>query len=315
LQRPILIAYDGSPVAENSVRVAAALFPMLHARLLTVHAPPITFERVAGAGGRLAPAAIRSGVEELAREIVKAARTTAQEGVRLATDAGMAAEPLVAEACPRASDAILAAGDEQDAEVIIVGSRGRGGLTRSLLGSTSSSVLHHASRPVLVIPQGPEPLTGPVILAYDGSDAARAAVAAAGRLLRGRPVVVVHAWESAIRHTVSGRLLGGAPLEEVREIVGDFDAMYAREAQSTVEEGVRLAQEAGLEATGSALESDAGRSRVIAAAGDDREAAAIVTGSRGLGNVSSVLLGSVSSGLVHSADRPTLVVTSSSQNP
>ena len=114
---------------------------------------------------------------------------------------------------------------------------------------------------------------------------------------------------------MSGRVLSAAPLEEVREIVHDFDAMYAAEAQSTVEEGGRLAREAGLEATGAVLESDAGRWRVIAAAGDDRDAAAIVTGSRGLGNVSSVLLGSVSSGLVHNADRPTLVVTSRSRNP
>ena len=315
LQHPILIAYDGSPAAHNSVRVAAALFPARHARVLTVHGPPVTFEQIMGAGGGLAPAAIRSGVDELAREIVKAARTTAQEGVRLATDAGMAAEPLIAEAGPRASDTILAVGDEQDAEVIVVGSRGRGGLERSLLGSTSSSVLHHASRPVLVVPGASEAPTGPVVLAYDGSDPARAAVAAAGRLLGGRSVVVVHAWESGIRHTVSGRVLGAAPLEEVRGIVHDFDAMYAGEAQSTVEEGVRLAREAGLEATGAVLESDVGRWRVIAAAGDDRDAAAIVTGSRGRGNVSSVLLGSVSSGLVHNADRPTLVVTSRSGNP
>ena len=165
MQHPMLIAYDGSPAAHDSVRVAAALFPALPARVLTVHEPPSTFERVAGAGGGLAPAAIHSGVEELAREIVKAARTTAQEGARLATDAGMAAEPLIAEARPRASDTILAVGDEQDAEVIVVGSRGRGGLERSLLGSTSSSVLHHASRPVLVVPGASEALTGPVVLA------------------------------------------------------------------------------------------------------------------------------------------------------
>jgi nucleotide-binding universal stress UspA family protein len=41
---------------------------------------------------------------------------------------------------------------ELNVDVIVLGSRGRGALKRALLGSVSSYVVHHAQRPVLVIP-------------------------------------------------------------------------------------------------------------------------------------------------------------------
>jgi nucleotide-binding universal stress UspA family protein len=306
----ILIAYDGSPAARMAVRVAGELFPAARAPVLTVHGSPLSFARAVQAGGGLAPDVLERSVAELAREFRRTATETAQEGARLVADAGLRAEPRIAEERPGAADAILAVADEEDADVIACGSRGRGAFARSLLGSTSSSVLHHATRPVLVVPDGAGALDGPALLAYDGSDPSRRAIAAAGRLLAGRPALVVHAWESAVRHTASGRLLGAVPLDELRAIVGDFDAMFADEARATVDEGVRLAREAGLEARGEAIESTAGIWRVLSSAATAHGAAVVVAGSRGLGGVGSVLLGSASSALVHNAERPTLIVPS-----
>jgi hypothetical protein len=48
--------------------------------------------------------------------------------------------------------AILAVGGEVGADVIVLGTRGRSGVTSPMLGSVSHAVVHHADRPVLGVP-------------------------------------------------------------------------------------------------------------------------------------------------------------------
>jgi nucleotide-binding universal stress UspA family protein len=43
--------------------------------------------------------------------------------------------------------------DEHDASVILMGTHGRSGVKAVLLGSTASAVMHHAGRPVAVVPE------------------------------------------------------------------------------------------------------------------------------------------------------------------
>ena len=93
--------------------------------------------------------------------------------------------------------ALLDAAHQAGADVLICGTRGRGAFARALLGSTSSSLLHHADIPLLVVPDGGGALDGPVVAAYDGSEEAGRALGAVGRLLTGRATVVVHAWDVA----------------------------------------------------------------------------------------------------------------------
>ena len=119
---------------------------------------------------------------------------------------------------------------------------------------------------------------------------------------------MVHAWESPLRHSVSGRALSGAPVAEMRECHRRLRDVAAREAEATVEDGVGLARQAGLEASGEAVESSSTAWRVLTATAETRDAAVIVAGSQGHGRVASVLLGSVSAGLVHHAERPVLII-------
>jgi nucleotide-binding universal stress UspA family protein len=228
--------------------------------------------------------------------------------VRLAEAAGLIAEPEVAAGERQPWEPILAAAAERSADVVVCGTRGHGAVARSVLGSTSSSLLHHAGRAVLVVPEADVPRDGPVLVAYDGSPAADEAVAAAGRLLPGRRALVVHAWESPLRHSLSGRALSGVPVTEIGEFTKDLETWLRETAEATVADGVELAKKAGLDAAGEAVESSSTAWRVLTATAETRDATVIVAGSQGHGGVASVLLGSVSAGLVHHAERPVLVV-------
>ena len=305
----LLIAFDGSAAAEAAVRTAGALFPGARATVLTIHEPAIGPATTFRAGGALmAPELVERSMTELERELVAEAEAATAEGVRLAEAAGLIAEPAVTPGARRPWEPLLAAAAERGADVVVCGTRGRGPVARSVLGSTSSSLLHHADRAVLVVPEADVPPDGPVLIAYDGSPAADEAIAAAGRLLPGRTALVLNAWESPLRHSLSGRALSGAPVADIRGVTGDFETWLGEAAGATVEDGVELARKAGLEASGEAVESSSTAWRVLIATAETRDAAVIVAGSQGHGRVASVLLGSVSAGLVHHAERPVLIV-------
>jgi nucleotide-binding universal stress UspA family protein len=192
--------------------------------------------------------------------------------------------------------------------VLVCGTRGRGAFTRALLGSTSSSLLHNTDVPLLIVPDGGGALDGPVVVAYDGSEGARRAIEAVGRLLSGRATVVVHAWEPVFHRSLEHRAHALGRVDDLPQMVVQLHEALADAAATTTEEGVAAARAAGLEAVGDTVEADDGAWRAVAAAARAHGASAIATGTRGLGAARSVLLGSVSSSLVHNAEVPVLVV-------
>jgi nucleotide-binding universal stress UspA family protein len=157
------------------------------------------------------------------------------------------------------------------------------------------------------VPDGGGALDGPVVVAYDGSDGAKRAIEAAGRLFSGR-AVVVHAWEPVFHRSLTERAVLTGRIDELPQMVMQLHEAVAERAAQTTEEGVAAARAAGLDAVGDTVEADDGAWRAVAGAARAHHAAAIATGTRGLGAARSVLLGSVSSSLVHNAELPVLVV-------
>ncbi|HEX7495505.1 MAG TPA: universal stress protein, partial [Candidatus Limnocylindrales bacterium] len=78
----------------------------------------------------------------------------AQAIVQRAKAAGVDATFLVWEG--EAGDAIVAAADAENADLIVVGSHGRSGVSRFLIGSVSDYVVRHAHCPVMVVRGKPE---------------------------------------------------------------------------------------------------------------------------------------------------------------
>jgi nucleotide-binding universal stress UspA family protein len=301
----LTIAYDGSHAAATAVRAATALFGGAEATVVTVPAPPLgSADHVRQLVPTMSSEALQRTLDELAAEASVQARAVATEGAARATAAGLRAEAR--DVAPHAPpwEALLAAAAGSDA--LVCGARGRSGFARALLGSTSTSLLHHAALPVVIVPEGAGTLAGPALIAYDGSAAAREAIATAGRLLTDRPVVVVHVYESQFRRgaTIAALRRG----EELRGIVDELDSALTEGAAATTAEGVELARAAGLDATGETVESESGVWRSVTSLAKARDASLVVTGARGIGGARSALLGSVSSGLVHNAEVPVLVV-------
>jgi nucleotide-binding universal stress UspA family protein len=304
----VLIAYDGSPNAATAVRAAASLFRDARASVATVPYDPMTRAgRTFATLPAASPAVVGQTIEQLGEEARQEAGEIAEEGAAQARTLGLAAEAASVAPTTPAWAALLDAAHRLDAAVLVCGTRGRGAFARALLGSTSTSLLHNTDVPLLLVPDGGGALDGPVVVAYDGSDGAKRAIEAAGRLFSGR-AVVVHAWEPVFHRSLTERAVLTGRIDELPQMVMQLHEAVAERAAQTTEEGVAAARAAGLDAVGDTVEADDGAWRAVAGAARAHHAAAIATGTRGLGAARSVLLGSVSSSLVHNAELPVLVV-------
>jgi nucleotide-binding universal stress UspA family protein len=146
--RPVLIAYDGSSQAKGAiVEASRELGVGRRAVVLTVREPvdQIAFAGLGG-GTMIDPATVSAMQESAENE----AAAVAEEGARLAREAGFEAEARV-EAAPTPWQEIVAVADQLDAGVIAIGSRGRTGLSKVLLGSVASAVAQHSRRSVLIV--------------------------------------------------------------------------------------------------------------------------------------------------------------------
>ena len=160
---------------------------------------------------------------------------------------------------------------------------------------------------------------GPALLCYDGSDPARRAVERAGRLLGGGPGTVLTVWESVgsavLRHRPRTAL--GRELKEISaDVVGELDEGTATGAEATAQEGVQLAAAAGFEAValarraiGRATErEDVTVWQAILQVAEEQDARVVVLGTHGHSGVRSLIMGSVSYGVLHHTERAVLIV-------
>jgi nucleotide-binding universal stress UspA family protein len=148
----VLVCYDGSVDAQAAIDRAGLLMPGSEATVLVIWETMVETMTRSGALGMGMAMVGTYGDEGTDAAIEKAARDTAADGVKRAGAAGLVAQPRLANRDGDIAGVILGAAADVDADVIVLGTRGLSGVKSLMLGSVSHAVLHHADRPVLVVP-------------------------------------------------------------------------------------------------------------------------------------------------------------------
>jgi nucleotide-binding universal stress UspA family protein len=144
-----------------------------------------------------------------------------------------------------------------------------------------------------------------ILIAYDGSEDARAAIAGAAKLFPAQPATIVTVWQRFVE-TMAGTGAGMAVVLDYDEL----DLAAEKVAHDKASEGAEIASSAGLEATPRAAVAVGRLAETILFEASELDVDGIVIGSRGLGGVKSLVLGSVSHAVLQHADRPVVVVPS-----
>lgn len=151
-----------------------------------------------------------------------------------------------------------------------------------------------------------------ILVSYDGSDDAKAALDHAARLMPGADAVILTVWEPLLDTMLRTGFGLGAGVIGVPFDTTEFDEGTKESAEATAAEGAERATAAGLAASPRSATSAGGIATTILSVAADARADAIVMGTRGLAGVKSMLLGSVSHAVLQHADRAVLIVPSPS---
>jgi nucleotide-binding universal stress UspA family protein len=141
---PVVVGVDGSPNSEQAIAAAFEEASLRGVPLVAVHAwSDITYEDTRGTARiRTQPETLEEGEERLL-------------GQRLAGWQEKYPDVEIGRNLVRDRPRHILLEESETAQLIVVGSRGRGGFTGMLLGSTSQALVQHAGCPVLVV--RPEP--------------------------------------------------------------------------------------------------------------------------------------------------------------
>ena len=294
--RTILLTTDGSADAAVASRIAAGISEKTHAVLHVVHVctdlapvvyppwyPPWVFDDYS------------HPFEEEARDLLRRQAWKAQSA------GGRVVREHLREGDP--AKEIVALAEELDADLVVVGNRGAGRLRCLVAGSISEGVVHCASCPVLVVRGGEEawPIKR-VVVGDDGSRSARQAGKLATEIadVFGTEVVLVRAYENPPAP------LGGWSAEERREL----DEARLRDLSTLEGWAEQLGAMAHDRPDTKMIESKLAPAIVDVAEEAEETQTLIAVGSRGLSAPKRVLLGSVSTKILRTADGPILVVPS-----
>lgn len=281
----IVVGVDGSPASNFAVCWAARDAALRNVPLTLVHMVNATtmWPQVPMAAEAMA------WQEDDGRRVL-------EEAVKIAEDATRTTRKIdITRELWHAPPAPTLANMSEEADMVVVGSHGRGAAGRALLGSVSSGVVRRAHCPVAVVrdedPLMPYPQQAPVLVGIDGSPASELATAIAfdEASRRGVELKAVHAWSDAQVFELPGVDWAAVKAEAERSLAERLAGWHERYPDVTVHRIVVC---------------DRPARQLI----EQSETAQLtVVGSHGRGGLTGVLLGSVSNAVVHSVRMPVIV--------
>lgn len=204
------------------------------------------------------------------------------------------------------ASAVLKYADKVGVDLLVVGTHGRRGLSRWLLGSVSERIIRFSPCPVLAVPEentGVRPGAQPVLAAIDFSSATPDVLAWAKRIatLYDAPLDLVHIVAEAMPMPHFYPTLQRPPLRSILDIAPDLDQRACEEMERA------LASAPGPRVEARCHVRMGTPSKEVTALAREREAALIVMGTQGLAGVELLVLGSTAARTVRTA--PCAVLT------
>ncbi|AEX45216.1 hypothetical protein CDHC01_2164 [Corynebacterium diphtheriae HC01] len=287
----VVVAVDGSEASQNAVRWAANTANKRGVPLRL--AASYTMPQFLYAEGMVPPQELFDELQSETMDMIEAARVVAHE---VAPDIKIGY--VIAEGSP--IDMLLDM--SSDVTMIVMGSRGLGGLSGMVMGSVSAAVVSHADCPVVVV-RSDNHVTetnkyGPVVVGVDGSDVSQRATEFAFEeaQARGAKLVAIHTWMDM---QVQASLAGLAAAQQEWEIIEKEQTTLLKDRLQPL-----LKRFPDVE-----VEMVITRDRPVRALEDcAHNAQLLVVGSHGRGGFRGMLLGSTSRALLQSAPCPMVVV-------
>jgi len=292
----LLVPIDGSPFSERALTLAVPIAQQHGASLVLTMAHPLpsTTDGVAGMTIRN-PVAERDVRQHLRQHLERVARRIATK-YRVTTSTQFREGPTVDEIEQAAADA--------SADLIVLTTHGRGGLSRMWLGGVTDALLRRATRPVLVtrtarkwtLTTANEPVFPRIIVALDGSPNSERALADSLRLVGDNPghLVLVRAEDAAV-----ASLTNTWVAETIRALQADYlEPIAATHRTRALQITTRAV-----------VQSDA--ARAILDVAKEENAFMIAVATHGRTGFRRALLGSVADKVIRGASVPVLVCPAS----
>jgi nucleotide-binding universal stress UspA family protein len=282
---PVIVGVDGSERSVDSLALGDLLGHALRRRVVIAYVHPY---------GKLSGLLSEGEYEGLVREIAEATFEQIREHLPSAPERRM---QLVTEDSPAAGLHALA--EREAAALVAIGSSHRSTIGRIVVGGTGERLLSGASAPVTVAPAGYAAAARRIEIvgcAFDGSPESRRALAWAAELARSASarLRVLSVYERTLPASLA--VGGGLATASINDVL-------RRQREEELARAM-AGLDASIEANETLLDGDA-RELLTRESG---QLDLLVVGSRGYGPLRAVLLGSVSSALVRSAQSPLVVV-------